>query len=797
MFTTSTGCGPFTPLTGRLTGQRPANTHTLGRLVAMAALVAAAAIAALLAGPAPAAATSPSSASAHGAMGTAARTAVTSRSLSLSSAASAAVRKAMPSTRSPLPSPAALAGPGREQSCFGPDIRCTLQDAAGGVVGAVVPDINLPDPGDLIENPLEQVGEAIAKAAADAWSAAMLAIWNAGLFVLKVVLNFADSFLTPDLSGGGPGRSVYGYTLWIGGALVLIMSFIQLAVAAFRRDGKSLATMLIGTGQFVVVWSAWIGYCVIVVTACGGLTRALMKALLGVESWPEWEPWSDFSAAEVTDATVATVLGLLGMVLWIAAIGHLLVLLTRAAALIILAATGAISAAGLVADAGRSWFWKSLRWFHAAALTPVVMVLVLGIGVQLATGVASGLTDTTQQAIGTALPAVVLICISCVAPLALFKLLAFVDPGTPSGASVRAGLAGVGGVQGLLSGAGGGSGSNVASQTDSSGRSAGESGAEDDTSSRFTKSMTGSAAGVMSALGPVGAALGAGAGLVANMGAKGAAIGADETQQMGVGHNGYQPDFSGIRNNRDGQNGSGQPQRPAGEGTPGGDQNSPGGQGDPSDSGGQGGYPGGPDPSTLVPNPATVGRRRPAALAARQVPPRARRVVRAAQAGQAVVRAAPLPQAASLRSPSEPPSTAPERTGRRPTAQPDNPNPKPDGRRHARHQREGGLSDGHDVHRLLTRQDRLVLRPFRPPACRPGGRRHAGAVVGQGERLALGRDAAGAVAAGLRDHRGPGSRPIGHRLAGRLHRLRPRRAVGLDQLRLPRRLGRRRGSGGR
>ena len=509
-----------------------------------------------------------------------------------------------------------------KEGCTGPDIRCDIQGGARRAVGAVAFDINLPDPGDLIENPLEQVGEAIAKAAADAWTAAMLAVWNAGLFVLMVVLNFADSFLTPDLSEGGPGHNVYAFTLWVGGALVLIMAFIQLGIAAFRRDGKSLATMLVGTGQFVVVWSAWIGYCVIVVTACGGLTRTLMKALLGVDSWPEWDPWSDFSSADVTDATVATVLGLLGVVLWIAAIGHLMILLTRAAALIILAATGAISAAGLVSEAGRSWFWKSLRWFHAAALTPVIMVLVLGIGVQLATGVASGLTDTTQQAIGTALPAVVLICISCVAPLALFKLLAFVDPGTPSGSSVRAGLAGVGGVQGLLSGAGsggaGGSGSNVASQTDSAGRSAGESGAEDDTSSRFAKSMSGSAAGVKGALGPLGAALGAGAGMVATIGAKGAAVGADGTQQMGVGHNGYQPDFSGIRDNQNGQNGPGRPQRPTDEGTPGGGQDGTGGQGNEQANGqgsgqggtsdsGRGGYPGGPDPSTLVPNPATVG----------------------------------------------------------------------------------------------------------------------------------------------------------------------------------------------
>ena len=65
-------------------------------------------------------------------------------------------------------------------------------------------------------------------------------------------------------------------------------------------------------------------------------------------------------------------------------------MLTRAGALIVLAATTPIAAAGLVSDVGRSWFWKSLRWFHAAAFTPVLMVLVLGVGIQMTSGVVTG-----------------------------------------------------------------------------------------------------------------------------------------------------------------------------------------------------------------------------------------------------------------------------------------------------------------------------------------------------------------------------------------------------------------------
>ena len=58
------------------------------------------------------------------------------------------------------------------------------------------------------------------------------------------------------------------------------------------------------------------------------------------------------------------------------------------------------------------------------------------------------MTDSRRAPIGTAVPGVVLISSGCFAPLALFKLLAFVDPGTSSGAAMRAGLAAQGGVEG-------------------------------------------------------------------------------------------------------------------------------------------------------------------------------------------------------------------------------------------------------------------------------------------------------------------------------------------------------------
>lgn len=435
-----------------------------------------------------------------------------------------------------------------------------LPGLPGGLPG--IP--GLPNVGDLfgggipglgdIPNPFEAIGDVIAKAAADAWTAAMLAVWNSGLFVLRIVLTFSELFLTPDLRADGPGKDVYAFTLWLALALVVILAMIQLGAAAFKREGKGLARAFIGAGQFVLVCACWFGYCVMIVAACGAITTALMKSLLKVQTWPDWDPLGGLGVDDITDAGVATALAFLGIFLWLAAIGHVLVYLARAASLLVLTATGPLSAAGLVSDFTRSWFWKSLRWFHAAAFTPVLMVMVLGIGVQFANGVAAHLADDTAKAFGTALPAVMTILISVVAPLALFKLLAFVDPGTPSGASFRQGMAIQGGLQSLLSGGGAGGGSSAASTTDGNGRSSGEQSAEASTGDRFNKSTQ----GVLGSFGPVGQALSTGMGWINSAGAKATSLMSDETNQAGVGQSTYGPDFSGMGGRQAGGQSGGQ-----------------------------------------------------------------------------------------------------------------------------------------------------------------------------------------------------------------------------------------------
>ena len=403
-------------------------------------------------------------------------------------------------------------------------------------------------------DPFSALGGVAGKLVADTWSAMMMTVWSGGLWVLRMVLQLENHFLTPDITTDGPAQQVYALTGWLALCLLLVMLMVQLGTAAIRRDGKSLGRVLIGTAQFIVVWVTWVVYAAAVITACGALTSNLMKTLFGVDSLGEWQPFAELQPEDITDATVATVLGMLGGLLWLAGIAHLLVLLTRAGALIVLAVTTPICAAGLVSEAGRSWFWKSFRWFHAAAFTPVVMTLMMGLGVQIASSVVVDVTDGTQAAVGTALPAVGMILMSAISPLALFKLLAFMDPGTNSGAAGRAGMAAIGGLAGLVGRDGG---SNAAASADSMGRSAGEQQAENANTTRMAANSAagaagtaaggaaggGLAAGVAGVLGPVGAAVATGIRVVASVGSSAAAVGADLTNQMGVGHQTYQPDW--------------------------------------------------------------------------------------------------------------------------------------------------------------------------------------------------------------------------------------------------------------
>jgi hypothetical protein len=374
-------------------------------------------------------------------------------------------------------------------------------------------------------NPISWLGDAASAAVAGVWKAAMIALWSAGLWLLTLAFQIIDAFTTPDLSAEGPMGAVLPTTLWIGASVAVIMMFVQVTGALIRRDGRSLGRVLLGVAQFGLVWVGYLGVAGALVAAAAGLSRGILQAMLDVDSLSAVDPSSSWPR-EVVDTTVATVLGISSLLLLIpASFFYLVIMFVREAALIILAATAPISAGGLLSDSTRAWFWKSLRWFISCLLIAPTAALVLGIGVQLSAGVVAGNGDSTARAAGTAIVGAVMIAIGAVCPLVLFRLLAFVDPGTASGAALRQSWTDAGGLSGVLSGGGGQSvGSGAAARSGGDGRSGGEAAAEAQSSGRLA-----------AMLGPVGAAVGAGTSLAH----RAVAIGTDVLGSAGVGHPAY------------------------------------------------------------------------------------------------------------------------------------------------------------------------------------------------------------------------------------------------------------------
>ena len=122
-------------------------------------------------------------------------------------------------------------------------------------------------PDDLV-NPFKYLAGEAGKVIADGWTSAMLGLWNAGLWALRLVLNIIDALLTPDLSENGPGAVVYRTTFWLAGALVLIMLMIQLGLAAIRRSGRAWPSCSSGSAS-----SWWCG-----AAGSGSVWRWCMRA---------------------------------------------------------------------------------------------------------------------------------------------------------------------------------------------------------------------------------------------------------------------------------------------------------------------------------------------------------------------------------------------------------------------------------------------------------------------------------------------------------------------------------------
>lgn len=408
------------------------------------------------------------------------------------------------------------------------------------LVANIVPMIDL--------NPLHWLGNKAKETLADGFTSMMMAIWSGAMWLLKTAFSLIDSF-TPNVADPGLSK-LYSVTLWLALAIALIVAFGQIGLAVIRQDGRGFGTLAAGVIQYGVVLCCWIGVCAGLIAAASGLTKGLLNSLLGVDSFSGYAAGDGF-VDTVSGTTQAATLGICALFILIpAAFGHMVIMMVRSAALLILTATMPLTAAGALSEGTKSWMWKSIRWFLACVLMEPLLALVVGMGTQFAwAGMPDGQAQDSQNAaeqllhvsdtssnIGMSVVGSIIMLVACFMPMVLFRLLAFVDPGTASGASFRSTMNANGGVSGLLRGKGatsGSSGSEAATETGSDGRTTSENGAEAETAGRFQSSAFKKYGG------KVGAVVGGAMDKTGKVAQAGASMGIDILGQGGIGNQGY------------------------------------------------------------------------------------------------------------------------------------------------------------------------------------------------------------------------------------------------------------------
>jgi hypothetical protein len=232
--------------------------------------------------------------------------------------------------------------------------------------------------GDVLGNSVPEAWLMVSKSFVDA--ASQLLLW------------FGKAFASiPPADVTSPGvRTVYEISLSIAAVVMALLLLAQVIRTAITHDGTGLAQSLAGLGKAALAFLVTITVASAALLAADELTgwivqrsfgsmQALSLRLAYVVAWKTADGSSAGSAPlQVSALLVFALIGiLLVIVLWFE-------LLLRNAAIAILVATSPIAAAGLVADATRSWWTRLASATMQLIILKPVIALVFAVGFGLA-----------------------------------------------------------------------------------------------------------------------------------------------------------------------------------------------------------------------------------------------------------------------------------------------------------------------------------------------------------------------------------------------------------------------------
>lgn len=269
------------------------------------------------------------------------------------------------------------------------------------------------------------------------------ALWQGTLILLRAALSLVGKLGRVDPT---PGAGVISGSLWssmlgLAAIVAALLFFVQLTMAILAPRRNMLQTIT-GPLQYAIATALSSAVVLALLGAADGLTEGIL-ATAGFDGGDFAGQIAGLGLADDVDGVKGMVLGVMGVVgILPLSIGYGITLLFRSAAIIVVFATLPILSAGLVSLATKHWFHRGARWMLALIFLKPTFALCFAIGSGVVKtagqgpepgtpgGTAAAAAGGPQTGVVTLLLGLGIMFIALFAPFALFRLFAFVEPGT-------------------------------------------------------------------------------------------------------------------------------------------------------------------------------------------------------------------------------------------------------------------------------------------------------------------------------------------------------------------------------